>query len=132
MKRRAPSGARTPRVNNDSPESERGGRGREREVIHNRGPQPRASQPWSRACPIADGASPILLLVSEDEPGRRHYEETPRWQLLMYPIDGAVGVLAMFAAWITFRYPLRNRSAPAWALAINRLRPLPISALLLK
>jgi hypothetical protein len=31
------------------------------------------------------------------------YKETPRWQLLMYPIAGAVGVLAVIAVWIGFR-----------------------------
>jgi len=31
------------------------------------------------------------------------YEETSRWQLLMYPIAVAVGVLAIIAVWIAFR-----------------------------
>lgn len=31
------------------------------------------------------------------------YEETPRWRLLMYPIVGFAGTLALFGVWGAFQ-----------------------------
>lgn len=40
-----------------------------------------------------------------------HYEEIPRWRLLMYPIGGMVGTALLFGAWIVLADPPRRSMA---------------------